>query len=186
VIELVHSVYGGKLLPTPEWLMRPGPAECGRRWPTAQAIYRELTGLDLPEMMPPRERRTVDAVLQKRGQPPRIVEFDETQHFNQYRAATLRRYPRTVTVAFPKQAWIERSLAKRRLEGAGFGRPRPPLFPGEGGRHRQRAFRDVLADIVPLSHGWLPTLRIADFEVEGWISGPKARRQIRALLADRV
>jgi hypothetical protein len=41
-------------------------------------------------------------------------------------------------------------------------RPCPPLFPDAGGRHLQRAFRDALADLVPLEHGWLPTLRIAD------------------------
>lgn len=31
--------------------------------------------------------------------------------------------------------------ARRRLEGGGFGKPKPPLFPGDGGRHRQRALR---------------------------------------------
>jgi hypothetical protein len=45
--------------------------------------------------MPPRERRTVDCVLQRRGEPPRIVEFDEKQHFNGYRALTIRAYPQT-------------------------------------------------------------------------------------------
>jgi hypothetical protein len=43
--------------------------------------------------MPPRERRTVDCVLQRRGEPPRIVEFDEKQHFNGFRALTTARLP---------------------------------------------------------------------------------------------
>ena len=147
-------------------------------------MYHTLTGLDLPEM-PPRERRDLDAVLRKRGQPPRIVEFDETQHFNVYRALTLRRYPRVTELAFPKAAWIERSDAKQRLEGGGSGRPKPPLFPGEGGRHRQRAFRDALADLLPSVYGWLPTLRIGDFEVESWLWTPDAETQMRGLLKDR-
>ena len=53
VVELVHGIYGGHLLSTPDWLMRPGPAECGRRWLTLKAIYRELTGLEVPDEMPP-------------------------------------------------------------------------------------------------------------------------------------
>ena len=71
--------------------------------------------------------------------------------------------------AFPKGIWIRHSEMKKRLEGGGFGRPKPPLFPGDGGRHRQRAFRDALADILPLSHAWLPTLRT------GW-SRPRGSR----------
>jgi len=56
--------------------------------------------------MPPRERRTVDCVLQRRGEPPRIVEFDEKQHFNGFRALTIRAYPRTAAVAFDRRAWL--------------------------------------------------------------------------------
>ena len=93
VIALVQDVYGGTELPTPAWLQRPGPAECGRRWPLACDLYAELTSMALPEVMPPRERRTVDCVLQRRGEPPRIIEFDETQHFNHYRAVTIRKIP---------------------------------------------------------------------------------------------
>jgi hypothetical protein len=65
-----------------------------------------------------------------------------------------------IPLAFPAEVWRQRSHGKRRLEGGGFGAPKPPLFPGAGGRHRQRAFRDALRDILPPEHGWLPTLRI--------------------------
>jgi hypothetical protein len=166
--------------------MRPGRDESGRRWPLIKRIYRELTDMELPETMPPRERRQVDLVLRRRGDPPRIVEVDEVQHFSRYRAITLRAYPRGVRVALPKPAWIARSEAKTRLEGGGFAKPRPPLFPGECGRHRQRAFRDALADIVPLAHGWAPTLRIADFEAESWLHHKRRKRRMRALLTERV
>jgi hypothetical protein len=64
--------------------------------------------------------------------------------------------------------------------------PKPPLFPHEDGRHRQRAYRDTLADLLPAVHGWLPTLRVADFEVVAWISTPGARRGMQQLLAERL
>jgi hypothetical protein len=186
VVALVRGVYGGSEQPTPDWLQRPGPAECGRRWQIARDVYAELTDMELPDAMPPRERRTVDCVLRRRGEPPRIIEFDETQHFNRYRAQTIRRYPRSVRVAYDRAAWLAASDAKQRLEGGGFGRPKPPLFPHEDGRHRQRAFRDALADLLPAVHGWSPTLRIADFEVVGWIHGPGAKARMRTLVSARV
>ena len=187
VVEIVGDIYGGSIDDSmPEWLMRPGRRECARRWLLVKRIYSELTGMGLPDDMPLRERRQVDAILVKRSQPPRILEVDEVQHFNAFRAATLRAYPRSVRLAFPRAAWIAHSEEKKRLEGGGFGKPRPPLFPGEGGRHRQRAFRDSLADILPPAHGWAPTLRIGDFEVEDWIFGPRARSKMRALLAGRL
>jgi hypothetical protein len=185
-VDLVRKVYGGSEESTPDWLQRPGTAEAGRRWELVQALYAELTGMQLPDAMPSRERRTVDCVLQRRGEPPRIVEFDETQHFNRYRAITLRRYPRAARVAFDRGVWLDACNAKTRMEGGGFGRPKPPLFPHDDGRHRQRAYRDALADLLPAVHGWLPTLRIADFEVKAWIHARGARARMAALLSVRL
>lgn len=185
-VAVIRSVYSGSLRETPEWLQRPGPAEARRRWALVQRIYADLTDMELPDRMPPRERRSVDCVLQRRGEPPRIIEFDESQHFNHYRALTLRAYPRTVRLAFDRRTWLRACDAKRRLEGGGFGRKKPPLFPHEDGRHRQRAFRDALADILPNVHDWLPTLRVADFEVRDWIAMRGARRRMEELLAGRL
>lgn len=186
VVTLVKAVYGGTELGTPDWLQRPGRDECGRRWRLVSDLYHELTEMQLPEVMPPRERRTVDCVLRRRGEPPRIVEFDETQHFNRYRALTIRRYPRSVLVAYDRAAWLAASDRKKRLEGGGFGQPKPPLFPQTDGRHRQRAFRDAMVDVLPAVHGWQPTLRIADFEVAEWIHTRGAKSRMRTLVADRL
>ena len=186
VVALVQDVLDAEILPTPAWLIRPGEDECGSRWPMVQLIYQDLTGLDLPSVMRSVERRTVDAVLQQAGQPPRILEIDEKQHFNRYRAQTLRRYATELALSFPPDQWIERSERKAKLEGGGFGAPRPPLFPGEGGRHRQRAFRDALSDILPPEHGWLPTLRVGYFEVTDWIAASDARGHMKELLRDRL
>lgn len=44
--------------------------------------------------------------------------------------------------------------------------PLPSSFPGDGGRHKQRAFRDLLADLIPPLNGWQPTCRVSDDEVK--------------------
>lgn len=186
VVALVVRIIGAEISTTPRWLLRPGPVDCGSTWNTVCAIYTELTGLELPETMPARETRRVDAVLDVAGEAPRILEVDETQHFNRYRALTLRRYPPRASFAFPIARWIEQSEKKARLEGGGFGKPKPPLFPAEWGRHQQRAFRDALADLLPLEHGWAPTLRIGDFEVLPWIYGSQAETRMRELLEARL
>lgn len=172
---------------TPTWLMRPGILECGTRWKLVRSIYTELTGLQLPDAMPPSESRNVDGVLEIAGTPMRILEVDERQHFNQPRALTLRQYPASLALGFPRDLWLQRSAASRRkLTGTSdFDSPRPPLFPEPGGRHQQRAFRDALTDLLPELHGWAPTVRIAYFEVRGWINGPTAVARMRELLQAR-
>jgi hypothetical protein len=71
VVPLVARILRADLLDTPNWLIRTGAVECGALWPTACPIYHELTGLDLPETMPPRETRRLDAVLDTGdGKPP--------------------------------------------------------------------------------------------------------------------
>ncbi len=185
VTTLVARILKAEFDQTPTWLMRPSENDCGQHWSLVCSIYSGLTGLQLPEIMPPRERRQVDAVLRVDGK-LRILEVDETQHFNTYRAATLRNYPPHAKVAFPIRRWIEQCEKKTRLEGGGFGKPKPPLFPAEHGRHMQRAFRDMLADLLPSAHGFEPTLRIADFEVSGWLYSDDAEERMRQMLGERL
>ncbi len=185
VHAILAATYGPEIK-TPDWLQRPGLLECGNQWPTVQKMYEELTGDVLPDTMPPRERRRVDGVFYLPSGRPFIFELDEKQHFNGFRAVTLGLYPDDVLLGFPKEDWIARSKKKKKLEGGGFAKPKPPLFPGENGRHRQRAFRDALADVLPQEHGFAPTLRIADDEVSGWIRDPGAKDRIVRLVADRL
>jgi len=185
VVPLVARILRASIVETPQWLLRPAAPDCGTSWETVCRIYSDITGLTLPEAMPRRETRRVDAVLDIDGK-RRILEVDETQHFNHYRALTLRHYPASARVAFPVEAWIAQSAKKVRLEGGGFGKPMPPLFPAEFGRHQQRAFRDMLADLVPLEHQYAPTLRIADFEVATWIYTSEAEMRMRELLDERL
>lgn len=188
VLDLVEDALGATLERevAPDWLMRPGAEQCGAMWSTVESIYAGLTGgLALPEVMPPRERRSIDAVLTDPEGVARIIEVDESQHFTPPRAATLDRYPTGVVTAFDKGEWRRRAVAAPKLPGGGFARPCPPLFPKPGGRHLQRAFRDSLADLLPGEHGWAPTLRIGDFEVKDWLHAPDATTRMGGLLRSK-
>ncbi len=129
VLKLVRQVLGGSCEPTPKWLLRPGHVECGERLQLICEIYRELTNQKLPQTMPRRESRRVDCVLKAANSNPRIIEVDETQHFNRFRAETLRLYPPEIELAFDRKVWAERSEAKKKLEGGGFTMTNSPPFP---------------------------------------------------------
>lgn len=182
-VAVLTEIFGPPL-PTPDWLIRPGKVECGERWQLVQDIYHRLTSLQLPDTMRSVERRTVDGVFSA-SSGTFVFELDETQHFNRFRAATLRCYPDDIPLAFDRENCIQRCQRKTRLEGGGFAKPKPPLFPEENGRHKQRAFRDALSDILPPSHGFLPTLRLGDFEVAGWIDHGNSHEKMVTLLRDR-
>jgi hypothetical protein len=150
----------------PEWLVRPGKTELRDAWGVASHVYGALTGLVLPDEMPLRERRRLDAVVTDAVGRMRALEIDETQHFSGARAVTLSHYS-DVAVAFDVAAWRLRAEQRTGREpSGGFARPCPPLFPGDGGRHGQRAYRDFVADLLPTHYGWLPTVRVSDDEVK--------------------
>lgn len=184
VVDLVLQVTGGKIeTAAPDWLMRPGKAASGKRWPLLRSIYHDLTGLELPEVMPQSNWRGIDG-LSIAGSAPRVIEVDEGLHFNNFRGMTVRRYPANWPLAFDIKVWVRKSHDEPKPSG---GSAKPvPLFPGDAGRHQQRAFRDALADILPPDHGYLPTLRIADFEVKGWIGTAHARKRMEELLQEKL
>ncbi|WP_168625667.1 hypothetical protein [Cryobacterium sp. BB307] len=166
----------------PDWLRRPGRDELGNAWMLAQHVYGQLTGNILPDVMPPRERRRVDLVLTYADGSRQIVEFDERQHFTAARLTTLEVYDDSLPVGFDVSAWRDRCIRLQGREaGGGFAAPKPPLFPDAGGRHRQRAFRDFLADVLPPRYGWRPTVRFQDVEVAALLSQNNADEAISAL-----
>jgi len=96
------------------------------------------------------------------------IEFDEKQHFNQFRKITLDYYDR-IDTKFP--VWFYKELndgieIKPGKSGFTKLKSNDPLFPemikGEkqDNRIRQRAFRDFLKDLLPIENGFNPTLRI--------------------------
>lgn len=44
----------------------------------------------------------------------------------------------------------------------------------------------MLADLVPVEHGYAPTLPIGDFEVLSWIYTSEAEKRMRELLSPRM
>ena len=184
VHRVLTTVYGEDK-GTADWLKRPGRKECGTYWSLIQEIYHELTEGELPDEMPSREWRKVDGVFQIKGC-LFIFELDEKQHFNTYRSKTLSLYPKNTLVGFSIDLWVKICNRKSKLEGGGFAKPKPPLFPGVNGRHRQRAFRDSLTDILPSEYGFLPTLRIADFEICDWIFESEAQDRMENLIESRL
>ncbi|MGC5008684.1 hypothetical protein [Streptomyces sp. NBC_01751] len=188
ITRLLPDVVKAEIEPEscPTWLRRPGRTECVGMWETVAAIYGALTGLVLPEQVPSRERRSLDVLLTYENGQQQILEVDEKQHFTAARALTLEYYPAGVKLGFDASRWLARSQALTGREpGGGFGKSKPPLFPGEGGRHRQRAFRDALADLLPPVHDWLPTIRISDTEVTAITAAPDPVSSLRALLGGR-
>ncbi len=142
VLDLIAQITGRTIeTRTSIWLLRPGLIECGNYWQLVCQIYQGLTGRQLPEVMPARETRRVDGTLEFGCSGKRIIEVDESQHFNQYRSMTLRRYPKEIQLAFDRKTWIDHSESKQwPKSGGGFAAPKPPLFPNAGGRHGKERF----------------------------------------------
>ena len=80
--------------------------------------------------------------------PPFILEFDESQHFSHPRFTTLSLYPEYIQLGFPLHRWQDlcREIDAKDDE---------PVD-----RDERRAWYDTLRDLVPLLHGFKPTVRI--------------------------
>jgi len=96
------------------------------------------------------------------------VEFDEKQHFNQFRKITLDYYEK-IEIKFPIRFYKELNNGIEIKPGtSGFTKLKSndPLFPEifegkkQDNRIRQRAYRDFLKDLLPIENGFNPTLRI--------------------------
>ena len=96
------------------------------------------------------------------------IEFDESQHFNQFRSHTLSYY-RNLKIGFSLELY--KNLNKNTFikpSSSGFTKLKSidPLFPelldgkSQDNRIRQRAFRDFLKDLLPIQYGFNPTIRI--------------------------
>jgi hypothetical protein len=95
------------------------------------------------------------------------VEFDESQHFNQFRLRTLSFYSK-FPCAFNLINYKTLNQAFKRPGKSGFQKLKnydplfPPMHEGENqdNRIRQRAFRDFMKDLLPITRGLNPTIRI--------------------------
>ncbi len=109
--------------------------------------------------------------------PPFIVEFDENQHFSRARLVTLANYSDKIAVGFSIARWQElcRGIDAKDDE---------PID-----RDERRAWYDTLRDLVPIVHGFKPTVRLYAEEFE-WCSldasSPHGLATFRTLLQDHL
>lgn len=192
IAQLLETRFGAKASYTLEhkleWLgFRPSERECGEFWEPICTAYNELRDgqCTLSEALTAAgdSARTglhkVDAWFHK---PYSFAfEYDESQHFNQFRLITLR------TVGVYNKLPIDLSGYKSECQRhhvkpgkSGFCLLKsydplfPPVLPGEAqdNRVRQRAFRDLLKDLIPHSmKSTNPTWRIGSYVLNGKTKG---------------
>lgn len=149
----------------------PAKEQFPKTWDSIRQIYHELNGFGLnledvikkyPEYKG--EMLEVDALLYKPTE--MIIEFDEEQHFNQYRLITLQSpfylgY-KGIDVELYKDLSSRIVKGGTRENGFHYLQKEDPLFPEKKGnflqdnKDRQRAFRDFLKDMIALEKeiGW--------------------------------
>jgi hypothetical protein len=122
-----------------------------------------------------------------------IFEFDELQHFTEYRERTFPFYPADIETGYAPETYRQfcqqyhtAALAK----GPSRFRRRTADFPYTNGRAAQRAFFDTFRDWLPPLHGLNPTLRLAEFEVvpilNGELTDTAAKAYMQRLLHQRL
>ena len=108
--------------------------------------------------------------------PPFILEFDESQHFSRPRLVTLDNYRDEITVGFSISRWQELCRDIDAKDDQPFD------------RDERRAWYDTLRDLVPIMHGFKPTVRLYAEECE-WCSLNSAsahdREMFRVILQAR-
>jgi hypothetical protein len=77
-----------------------------------------------------------------------LIEIDESQHFTTPRHLTFQLYPKNYKLGFDKKIWRQRCKDIDRHDN------QPP------DRDEQRAWLDVLRDLLPPLYGMAPTIRI--------------------------
>lgn len=122
-----------------------------------------------------------------------LFEFDEIQHFTEYKLKALQLYPDQIQYGFDLdyykrlcQKYSQEALRK----GAGTYRAPKVEFPFENGRAAQRAFFDMFRDFLPTLHELNPTIRITELELEdilkGRLSHYQARKNLQQLIQSRL
>ena len=82
-----------------------------------------------------------------------IVEFDESQHFASPRALTLSLYPRGLKLGYDRKVWLNRCQELNRHDN------------DPADRDEKRAWYDTLRDILPITFGMRPTIRVFAKEI---------------------
>lgn len=94
--------------------------------------------------------------------PPFILEFDESQHFSRPRLIALENYPADLRLGYSLERWQELCRQIDAVDDT-------PID-----RDERRAWYDSLRDLVPIVHGFRPTVRFYAGERE-WCALAAAR-----------
>ena len=152
-----------------------------KTWESIKQVYHELNGFalyldDVIAKYPhyKSEVLEVDVLLYKPHE--MIIEFDEEQHFNQYRLITLEspfyHEYKGIDVRLYKDLSGRLVKGGTREDGFHYLQKEDPLFPEKKGnllqdnKDRQRAFRDFLKDMIAIEKGIGSTVRIPGSLVE--------------------
>lgn len=111
-----------------------------------------------------------------------MVEVDELQHFTSFRLQTLQHVDvrsalDRASYASLCAAWAAKADAYRASKVA-------KGFPGASSRGRQRAYNDLLRDLLAPEHGW-GLVRVPAAGIDGATAYERARDTIRAVLRER-
>ncbi len=122
-----------------------------------------------------------------------IFEFDELQHFTQYRQLTFKYYPENIPLAYTPEKYVKFCMQHHTsalAKGPDRFRRRTADFPYVNGRAAQRAFFDTFRDWLPPMHGLNPTVRITEFEVKpilnGELTGSAAKNFMKRIIDKRL
>ena len=193
IIELVEESLGTKVNRKKKfpWLKnKPVPEYFDKYYSTAMNIFFSLGGHEEGLASKRAIRLTYDAYLPLPYNC--LLEFDEIQHFTEYRLKTLKLYPREIRYGFSIEAYkklSQRYHQEAMAKGADTYRLPKKEFPFQNGRAAQRAFFDMFKDLLPVLHGLNPTIRITEFEVEdilkNQISRDNAVRKLKRIIESR-
>ncbi len=156
---------------SPDWLTAvPDKDNLAQQWQTIKTVYSELVDkqYDLDDRL-----RLIKSIRKQyfdiwfHDPYYFAVEFDEEQHFNQFRAITLEHYQNfDCSINLSDYSSFCNVIKKTGSSGFQKLKSNDPLFPEmyqgdkQDNRIRQRAFRDFLKDIVPVTMEYCPTVRI--------------------------
>jgi hypothetical protein len=135
----------------------------------ALTAFRDHRDFIKSAMMPPCDYFMPDPVF--------ILEFDESQHFSAARLVTLANYPGNIPLGFSIERWQELCREIDAKDDEPFD------------RDERRAWYDTLRDLLPIMHGFKPTVRLYAEEFE-WCNLKAGSAgdvdRFRRLLRDRL
>ncbi len=194
IIALVEAVFGttAERRAQFDWLRnKPSPENFREHYDAAIALYTKLNGDSEGTTAKADGYLIPDAYF---PEPYHFIfEFDELQHFTEYREQTFQFYPEKIPLAYApqkyKQFCQQHHTAALAKGPARFRRPTAD-FPYANGRAAQRAFFDMFRDWLPPLHGLNPTVRLAEFEVapilNGELTNEQAKIYMEHLLRERL